>query len=202
MTVCSVTLTGVRHIGMADQKGGEHEEGKAKAVIGARLGGYNFAQVSADVLVGKGALGDGLGENGVGAGDAGTDDEGGEQRDARDRDEDTARSGEPHHSHRGEEEEAHFLPSLELVFGRQLEACNDQLDADHNPHESLFWMSTKGAQLYSFRCLGAHQFRLRTRVILLVCPSAAEPHLSGSMNLAANGPSRTPIATAGTAVDQ
>ena len=52
----STVLARTRHISMTNQKGGEHEEGEAEAVVGTRLGRDDLAEIATDELVGEGPL--------------------------------------------------------------------------------------------------------------------------------------------------
>ena len=65
-------------IGVAHEVDGEHEEREAEPVVDAGLGGDDLTDFSGHVLVGKGTLGDGLGQDGIGRGAGGGEGEAGE----------------------------------------------------------------------------------------------------------------------------
>lgn len=60
---------------MSDEEGCEHEHGELEEIVGARLRRDAVSKAFGDVFVGKGSLGDGLGQDRVVASDAGADDQ-------------------------------------------------------------------------------------------------------------------------------
>ena len=75
---------GLGELRVAHQIHGEHQKREPEPIIGARFGGDDLSQVAWHVLVGKGALCNGLRKNRVRGRDAGADDQRGEERNLRD----------------------------------------------------------------------------------------------------------------------
>lgn len=124
-----------RELGVAHQVGRQHQEREAEAVVGPRLGADDLTQRPRHVLVGKGALGDGLAQHGVRGRQARPDHEAGQQRQLGDRRHQARRRAQPRDGHGRQQQHRHVLPPLDRVLGRQLEPRDHQLHRDHDPHE-------------------------------------------------------------------
>ncbi|TLD26804.1 hypothetical protein PspLS_05110 [Pyricularia sp. CBS 133598] len=125
-----------RELGVAHEIGGQHQEGKDEAVVGTGLGADNLTQRTRHVLVGKGALGDGLAQHGIRRREARGDDEAAQQRELGDGGHDAGRAAQPRDGHGGQQEDRHVLPPLDGVLGWELEPGNHQLHRDHDSHEA------------------------------------------------------------------
>lgn len=155
---------------MSHEVRSQHQKGEPKAIVGASLGGDDLTERAGDEFVGKGPLGDGLGEDGVGAGDGGADDEGGQEGDLGDGGEHARRGAEPHHCHDGQQAEGHLLPAVEVVPGGELVAGDDELDADHDSGDALdsFVLASRSGQVTTFKCGKTGMKDGRTKVMSLV----------------------------------
>lgn len=118
-----------------DQVQGQEQERVAEPVVGAGLGDDDLLQVLGDVVVGELALDDDVRQDGVRGGDAGADGEGVQEGEVRHEGPDQEGGGEPHGGHDGAQEDGQGTPLLLEVTAGELDAGEDQLDAEDEAGE-------------------------------------------------------------------
>lgn len=101
------------------------QEREPEAIVGAGLRRNEFAERSRNELVGEWTLGYSLRKDRIGAGHARANNESGKERQVGDRKHDAQTSAKPHDRHDRKQANCHFLPPQSLVFGGELEACNN-----------------------------------------------------------------------------
>lgn len=118
-----------------DQIQGKEEEGIAQPVIRARFGDNEVLQVLGNVVVRKLAFDDDSRQYGIRRRDTGAHGEGMQEARRPGKCPDQEARREPHQRHARAEQQHERLALSPEIFARQLDARNDQLDAEHQPRE-------------------------------------------------------------------